>query len=95
MTDPKHPSAALWITVALVAVLAYVASFGPACWLNQRTGMGGYAMVKIYGMFVYLAESCHCHRPLYWYARLGTNDATLYPWFVDNDKAVTVWWHAP
>jgi len=38
--DRKHPSAALWITVALVAVLvvlvAYPLSFGPACWFADR-----------------------------------------------------------
>jgi hypothetical protein len=33
MAPRKHPSAALWLTVALVVVLvAYPLSFGPACW---------------------------------------------------------------
>jgi len=34
-SDRKHPSAAFWITVALVAVLlGYPLSFGPACWIT-------------------------------------------------------------
>ena len=33
MTARKHPTAAFWLTVALVAVLVgYPLSFGPACW---------------------------------------------------------------
>ena len=31
MTDRKKPDVGFWATVALVAVLLYVASFGPAC----------------------------------------------------------------
>ena len=39
MTPRKHPSAAFWITVALVAVLVgYPLSFGPACWISSRIG---------------------------------------------------------
>jgi len=35
--DRKHPSAAFWITAALVAVLVgYPLSFGPVIWLGQR-----------------------------------------------------------
>ena len=36
MTDRKKPGVAFWATVALVAVLLYVASFGPACWLRDQ-----------------------------------------------------------
>jgi hypothetical protein len=36
--DRKHPSAAFWISVALVAVLVgYPLSFGPACWIASRS----------------------------------------------------------
>jgi len=36
MTDHKHPTAAFWITVALVVVLVgYPLSFGAACWLTR------------------------------------------------------------
>jgi hypothetical protein len=35
MTDRKKPGVAFWATVAVVAVLLYVASFGPACWIAR------------------------------------------------------------
>jgi hypothetical protein len=37
MTSRKHPSAAFWATVVVVAVLVgYPLSFGSACWLAGR-----------------------------------------------------------
>jgi uncharacterized membrane protein YhaH (DUF805 family) len=36
MTDRKKPGVAFWATVVLVALVAYVASFGPAVWLVAR-----------------------------------------------------------
>jgi hypothetical protein len=40
-SDRKHPSAAFWATVVLVAALVgYPLSFGPACWLADYSGMG-------------------------------------------------------
>jgi len=48
-SDRQHPSAAFWITVALVAVLlAYPLSFGPACWLTSRTGIGAPLVPTVY-----------------------------------------------
>ena len=32
-TDRKKPGVAFWATVVVVALVVYVASFGPACWL--------------------------------------------------------------
>ena len=41
MTDRKKPSAGIWITVALVAMLVgYPLSFGPACWLAAMPTSG-------------------------------------------------------
>ena len=38
MTSPHKPTAAFWITVALVVVLVgYPLSFGPWCWLTSRS----------------------------------------------------------
>jgi hypothetical protein len=34
--DRKKPTAGFWTTVALVALLAYPVSYGPACWLDSR-----------------------------------------------------------
>src|SRR5262249_37009850 len=38
MTDRKKPGWALWTTIALVAALLYVVSFGPACWWASTPG---------------------------------------------------------
>ncbi len=35
MADRKKPGVAFWATVAVVVVLVYVASIGPACWLTS------------------------------------------------------------
>ena len=35
-SDRKKPGVAFWATVALVVVLLYVASFGPACWMTAQ-----------------------------------------------------------
>jgi hypothetical protein len=40
MTSHKKPGVAFWATVVVVVVLLYVASFGPACWLNERGFVG-------------------------------------------------------
>jgi len=38
-SDRKHPSAAFWATVALVAVLVlYPLSYGPALWIATKSG---------------------------------------------------------
>jgi hypothetical protein len=40
-SDRKKPSAGFWIAVTLVAVLVgYPLSFGPACWISSRSGIG-------------------------------------------------------
>ena len=38
MTSRKKPGLAFWATVAVVVVLLYVASMGPACWVSSRLG---------------------------------------------------------
>ncbi len=38
MTFHRRPAAGFWITVAVVAVLVYVASFGPWCYAKGRWG---------------------------------------------------------
>ena len=54
MTDRKKPSAAFWITVALVAVLVgYPLSFGPACWLADRGLIPTTAAVQAYHPLVH------------------------------------------
>jgi hypothetical protein len=36
MTDRKKPGVAFWITVPLIAMLAYIGSIGPATWIEAR-----------------------------------------------------------
>lgn len=46
--DRKKPGMAFWATVAAVVLLAYPISFGPACWIASRTGIGVQALPTIY-----------------------------------------------
>jgi hypothetical protein len=48
MTDPKKPGVAFWATVALVALLAYPLSFGPACWLAKWGAIPVATIVTVY-----------------------------------------------
>src|SRR5258708_4275855 len=95
-SDRKQPTAGFWISVALVAVLVgYPLSFGPACWLNRTTGIGGQALSKIYPPAArrLLPDNSSWHRPLrsrkliysilVWYAELGAPG----DWPVDWDNS--------
>ena len=73
MTTHKHPSAAFWITMALVAVLVgYPLSFGPACWLADRRVLPIHKTATVYRPI--LAAAYHgpadIRRALQWYGRL-------------------------
>jgi hypothetical protein len=88
MTDRKKPGVAFWAGVAVAVLLvAYPLSFGPVCWLNQRTcPRSGH--VYLYGTgYTFVAEF---YRPIltwmalrppgsdlaYWYAEIGTRGRT-------------------
>ena len=48
-TDRKKPGVTFWATVVVVAgMVAYPLSFGPACWLTSRTGLGTHALPTVY-----------------------------------------------
>jgi len=73
MTD-RHPSAAFWITVTLVAVLVgYPLSFGPACWLVAWTNQDGVPILpKIYVPIARLTcRSEYVHDVLRRFVRIG------------------------
>jgi len=83
MTDRKHPSAAFWITVALLAVLAgYPLSFGPACWWFSTAGVKpperGIAP-RFYWPIGWVAANGpdSCRRAIRWYAILGIDGVDL------------------
>jgi len=76
MTTDRKPALGLWLTVALVAVLMYVGSFGPACSLCFRTSAGGQAVGVIYRPIFFLAANhCESNNVLRWYIHLcGVSD---------------------
>jgi hypothetical protein len=67
-SDRKKPTAGFWITVALVAVLAYPLSFGPACWISSRIGIGVFTIPSAY-------------RPVLWAMSCNRNVAHLFNWY--------------
>jgi hypothetical protein len=50
-SERKRPGLAFWVTVVLLIVLAYPLGFGPACWLNRCTGIGGRWIALAYKPF--------------------------------------------
>jgi hypothetical protein len=46
--DRRQPTAGFWITVALVAVLAYVGSFCPALWIGSRVLPSEVRVLSVY-----------------------------------------------
>jgi hypothetical protein len=74
MSEHK-PTAGFWATVVLTALLAYAASFGPACWVNERTGVGSRVVAIVYRPIFFLAPSPNCGGAgawVLWYARRGS-----------------------
>jgi hypothetical protein len=54
----------LWIPPVVISLaILYLVSFGPACWLNQRTGIGGPAIAIAYmpigWLYAHSNESTH------------------------------------
>ena len=69
----KKPSAGFWIAVALVvALVAYPLSFGPACWISERTGIGTSALSLTYQPMLRIwMRRDRAGSTVNWYARLG------------------------
>jgi len=87
MTSRKHPSVALWITVALLVVVPvlYIASFGPACWISERNGIGERAVSKVFWPIVWVAETNpRATKVVLWYASLGVTSGDS-PFIVRNE----------
>ena len=73
-SDRKHPSAAFWPAVALVAALvAYPLSFGPACWIMNRDVIRIRRVCTIYRpIFGVIEDGPECVSESLWsYLRLG------------------------
>jgi hypothetical protein len=85
MTDRKNPGVAFWATVVMVVGLLYVASFGPLCWTNQRTKVGGRAIYVVYYPMLWAAtKSKRIDDGLLWYAGLVAPDLVT-PVFVSGE----------
>ena len=50
-SERKKAGAAFWCAVAVSVALAYPVSFGPACWFNSYTGVGGGLIAAAYDPF--------------------------------------------
>ena len=73
MTDRTKPCAAYWTTVALVAIVLYVVSFGPAHWLSMRRIINREVVSIAYQPVVWVAsKNAHVESAILWYASLGT-----------------------
>lgn len=75
MTSRKKPGVAFWATVGLVAVLLYVASFGPACGILHHLGDPDYALPAywfIYAPIIWTYENGpeRIRDTIEWYCRL-------------------------
>ena len=87
MTDRKKPGVAFWVTVAVVVVLAYPASYGPAVWITVRLD-NPEPLVSAFGYFYYpLIRMSHegppwLSGPLSWWARLGKGPPAPPPEFI-------------
>ena len=71
MIDERKP---LWPWIATLLIglpVLYLASFGPACWLNERGVLGAAAVSAIYSPVLATAENGRLPKALDWYARLG------------------------
>jgi hypothetical protein len=81
----KKPGIAFWSAIAALALAFYPLSFGPACWINERTqrlqgvgytdGWGRQFILTTYRPILDWA----CKHPdgsevVYWYAELGVRD---------------------
>ena len=77
MIARKQLSAAFWATVVVVVGLAYVLSFGPACWITSRIGPVPEWAVAALGCFYHpllwaMTDGPEWLRiPLAWWAELG------------------------
>jgi hypothetical protein len=74
VTSPRKPTAGFWITVALVAVLAYPLSMGPACWISSYTNFGVPVVNVAYlpMMRLYDVSPEFIQDGILWYSRIGS-----------------------
>ena|SRR5260370_487822 len=53
--ERKKPGVTFWCSIALTAVLAYPASFGPLCWLADRQVIPDRFVAEVFSPFLHVA----------------------------------------
>jgi hypothetical protein len=91
MSEHARVTNGLRVAIVVLLLLAYPLSFGPACWLNSRTGRGGPTMAVVYRPIGQLLEADNLASKLIsWYGCLGAQfrEAGL-GWSAEEGP---VWW---
>jgi len=73
MSDERKKSVWPWsVSVLITLPFLYIASFGPACWISERTGIGEQAISKVFWPMVWFAEkNLRAREVVLWYASVG------------------------
>ena len=86
----RRPGVAFWATVVVVVGLVYVLSFGPACWISERTVIGSRAISTAYQPMLRLwMRTEQFGRAIAWYALIGTKDGSHAINTVDGSYVLT------
>src|SRR5579872_4382999 len=74
--ERKKPGVGFWVTVALVALLlGYSLSWGPACWITSRTGVGVSKLPVVYRPMTWaMSTNEGTRKALDWYAQIGASN---------------------
>jgi hypothetical protein len=90
-SDRNKPGVAFWATVVVVALpLIYVLSFGPACWISSHSGIGVYALPKVYRPILEAMSSSRSVADLCnSYAKAGARSG--WQWVDASDSAAPIW----
>src|SRR5262245_54850723 len=78
MSDDRKPGLMFWTTMmALVLLVGYPLSFGPACWITSRANVGASAIPVVYRPLTWaMSPDSHTkmNRVSTWYAKIGAPD---------------------
>jgi hypothetical protein len=101
MTDRKKPGVAFRATVALIALLAYPLSFGPACWITARSQLGDQigraCMEEVYRPVLWTIAygPAVIEKPLFWWGEFGIRDGGVALFSIDESPKGFVWFGLP
>jgi hypothetical protein len=88
MSDDRKPGLMFWTSVmALVLLVAYPLSFGPACWITSRLNAGASAIPIVYRPLTWVMSpgaNTMVNRVTTWYAKIGAPDDWQWGAMVDE-----------